>query len=265
MLTMVNRGRSRGTAGRASVAVVLSVAGVVGTWLVIGSALAAPTPPATPAPATTTTTTAPDTTPPPAPTLSDKPSDPTTSRTAHFKITSAEAGVSFRCSLDGVPFGPCGQAVNYTGLDYSEHCFAVRAVDRAGNVGPVTTWCWSVVLQGGFPISGMADQPFFPGATRAVNLVIGNPYNFTIRVTAVSIAVADPTSRPGCDGPTNLMVTQGLAVPVDVPRNSTRSLLQLGVDPDAWPQLTMPNLPTNQDACKNATFSLAFTGQAVKP
>lgn len=262
MLAMQDR-RTRGSAGRASVAMALAVTGVVATWLVIGSALAAPGRPAPPSPATTTTGV--DTTPPPAPELTAKPSDPTTSRNAHFKISGAEAGVTFRCSLDGGPFTACGQTVNLNALDFSEHCFGVRAVDVADNAGPVTTWCWSVVLQGGFPISATVDQRFFPGATRPLNLVIGNPYNFAIRVTAVAITVAESTGRPGCTGPANLTVTQGLAVPVDIPRDSTWSLLELGVDRDDWPRLTMPNLATSQDACKNATFSLAFTGQAVKP
>lgn len=256
--------RDRGTAGRASAAVVLGITGVVATWLVIGSALAAPRPPVSPAPATTTTTVI-DTTAPPAPSLTDRPGNPTTNKNAHFKLSSVESGVSFSCSLDGTAYGPCAPTVNYNGLDFAEHCFSAKAVDAAGNASPATTWCWSIVLQGGFPVSGRVEQRFFPGATRSLNLVIGNPYNFPIRVTAVAITVDATTGQPGCDGPTNLSVTQGLAVPVDVPRNSTHSLLELGVDADDWPRLTMPNLPVNQDACKNATFSLAFTGQAVKP
>ena len=98
-----------------------------------------------------------------------------------------------------------------------------------------------------------------------MNLVIGNPHDFAIRVTSVTITVHPNTSKAGCSGTANLAVTKTLAVPVDVPRNSTRSLQQLGVAQALWPVLTMPNLASNQDACKNAVFSVVYTGQAVRP
>lgn len=248
--------------GKATMVALLSVAGAGALSLALTSADAAPKPPA---PAASPTTTVPDTTPPPAPVLSEKPDDPTTSRNAHFKITDAEAGATYRCRLDGGAYGSCSQAANFNALDIDEHCLDVRAADAAGNLSPVTTWCWSIVLRGGFPISGNVDQLFAPGVTQPLNLVIGNPYNFAIRVTSVTITVGDTTDRPGCAGTTNLTVTQGLAVPVDVPRNATRSLQQLGLAQADWPTLTMPNLATNQDACKNAAFSLAYTGEATKP
>ena len=63
----------------------------------------------------------------------------------------------------------------------------------------------------------------------------------------------------------NLTVTQTLLVPATIAKNSTRSLQQLGIAPSSWPTVTMPNLATNQDACKGATFTLGYTGMAVKP
>lgn len=236
----------------------LAGAGVVG--LAATSSLAAPKP----APVATTTTTVADTTPPPAPVFADKPADPSTSKNAHFTLSNAEANVTFRCRLDGGSFGTCTKEVNYNNLDFGEHCLDVRAADAAGNLSPVSTWCWSIVLQGGFPISGSITQPFAPGVTRPLNLVIGNPFSFTIRVTSVTVTVGS-TNRPGCVGTANFTVTKGLTSTVDVPRNTTRSLQQLGVAESAWPALTMPNLAVNQDACKGATLSLTYAGQATKP
>ena len=255
------------TATRKAGNVALAVAAGAGALsLAVTSALAAPKGPAAPeqAPAVTTTTTVVDTTPPPAPVLAEKPDLTTTSRNAHFKFTDDEAGARFRCRLGDAPYGDCAPVVNFNNLDPDEHCVDVRAVDGAGNLSSVTTWCWSIVLHGGFPISGTVDGLFAPGVTHPINLVIGNPYNFGIRVTAVTITIADGTGREGCSGTANLTVTKGLTVPVDVPRNTTSSLRDLGVAQDDWPRLTMPNLPTNQDACKSATFSLTYTGQATK-
>lgn len=205
-----------------------------------------------------------DTAPPPAPVLEEKPDNPTSDKNAHFRLTSVEAGATFECRLDAAPFAGCGDVLNYNNLSVDEHCLAARAVDAAGNLSPQTAYCWSIILKGGFPISGTVDS-LAPGVTRPLNLLLGNPYNFAIRVTAVDIAVRADTGNEGCDGPTNLRVTRPFSVPVTVPANSTRSLDQLGVAPADRPQLTMPNLAVDQDACKGATFSLAFSGQAVKP
>lgn len=257
--------RRLASAKKATTVALSVVAGTGALSLAITSALAAPKPPTPPPPATTTTTTVVDSTPPPPPVLAEKPDNPTTSKNAHFKVTDAEAGVTFECRLNGGAWGACGPVANYNGLDYGEHCLDVRALDRAGNTSPATGWCWSIVIQGGFPISGTVPQPFAPGVSHPLNLVLGNPYNFTIRVTSVTIAVDTATTNADCVGPTNLTVTKNLSAPVDVPRDATRSLQQLGVAQADWPVLTMPNLPVNQDACKGVTFSLSFTGQATKP
>jgi hypothetical protein len=42
----------------------------------------------------------------------------------------------------------------------------------------------------------------------------------------------------------------------------TSRLSELGIATARWPQLSMINLPVNQDGCKNATIALHFTGEA---
>ena len=250
------------TTSRATRVALASVAGAGALSLVVTSALALPKPAATRAP---TTATAHDETPPPPPEFTEKPDRTTTSRNAHFKFFDAEAGVTFACSLDGAAFEPCNQVVNFTNLDFDEHCLRVRAVDAAGNQSePAATWCWSIVLRGGFPLSGTIPQLFAPGVSHRLDLVIGNPYNFPIQVTAVTITV-DEDAATACEERMNLVVEEPLAGPVDVPRNSTQSLSQLGVAPVDQPLLTMPNLSTNQDSCKGARFSLTYIGEAIKP
>ena len=60
----------------------------------------------------------------------------------------------------------------------------------------------------------------------------------------------------------------GQAILIDPVVNAIDRDLQvlqaLGLTQSRWPQMRMPNLATNQDACKGAAFRLTFTGAAVQ-
>jgi hypothetical protein len=49
-----------------------------------------------------------------------------------------------------------------------------------------------------------------------------------------------------------------------VPRDRSVSLSELGVPESQWPQLRMPDLPVNQDACKNTSFTFEYAATATK-
>jgi hypothetical protein len=112
---------------------------------------------------------------------------------------------------------------------------------------------------------------FYPGATpQPLNLVLTNPFSFDIKVTGITITVQTATTKGGhpntaCDGAANLNVTRPFNGSVTVPKNSTKSLSQLGAPPLQYPLLQMPDLAVNQDACQNTTFSMSYSGTAVKP
>jgi hypothetical protein len=115
------------------------------------------------------------------------------------------------------------------------------------------------------------SQPFFPGSTQGLNLVLSNPYNFPISVTSVTVTVDPATTtksggkaNPSCVGNDNLQVTRQLASAVTLPSNATKSLSDLGVADSDLPQVKMLDLDTNQDACKDTTFKLSYTGTATK-
>lgn len=123
---------------------------------------------------------------------------------------------------------------------------------------------WAARQVKGFTISGKAQGLLSPGTSRRVNLVITNPSSFAIRVTEVAVEVGPLTSRPACSGKENLVVTRNLAAEPIVPKKSSKSLHDLGISKRKWPRIMMPDLPTNQDACKATTFILRYTGTAVK-
>jgi large repetitive protein len=71
-----------------------------------------------------------------------------TGPTASFAFSGSDPGgsgvASFQCSVDGGGFAPCTSPKSYT-LPSGAHTFAVRAVDRAGNVDPTPdSVAWTV-------------------------------------------------------------------------------------------------------------------------
>lgn len=121
-----------------------------------------------------------------------------------------------------------------------------------------------------FEIAGNVASSFTPGRAQALDLQFRNDNAFDIQVDAVTITVRVATTRrgqpnPGCNGTENLVVSRPFRGPVVVPGRTAATLSQLRVPAAQWPQLTMPNLSDNQDACKDATFAFDFSGAATKP
>jgi hypothetical protein len=205
-----------------------------------------------------------DTTPPPAPKITQHPTDPTSSSSATFAFTDAEAGVSFECKLDSGAWTACASPTSYSGLGAAEHNFYVRAVDPAGNRSQAAQFEFDVTQQSGqpFTISGNVSGSLAPGVSKPLPLTISNPNSVPIYVTSLAVAVQPGSTKAGCDGPTNLQLTQsGLSGTnaLTVPANGQVTLPSGAV---SAPQVLMRNLATNQDACKGATFSFSYSGGA---
>lgn len=208
---------------------------------------------------------------PQPPSITKAPDDPTFDSSAEFKFSGKQSGLGFRCKLDGGAFSSCNSGTaNFNKLSAGEHTFQVLAVDSLGRVSAPTTYTWTILLRSGFEITGSLALPLFPGNTQSLNLSLGNPYNFPLKVLSVEVTVEPATTKigvanPGCIGDQHLSVLHGLTAEVTVPAHSTKSLQQmLPAQPDAWPLIKMLNLPTNQDACKNTTFKLSYEGTATK-
>ena len=226
-----------------------------------------------------------DTVPPRASVLITKPEDPTpmptgaTSASALFTFTPTRDGgesedegnrTSVRCSIDDARPSTCTSPFRTPRLPLGKHCFKVSVSDAAANVA-ATEYCWWHIIDSGFGLTGQASKDLFPGSTSPVNLTFTNPYGFELKILTVTVTVLAPTTKndqpnPQCSGLANLSVTHSLTRPVVVPVGPNPSSLSQLIPNDiaSWPEVKMPNLNTNQDACKNTTFSLRFSGTATK-
>jgi len=206
-----------------------------------------------------------DTVAPPKPTLTQTPPSTSASDAATFAFADREAGVSFECQLDGATFAACASPKAYSGLSAGTHRFSVRALDAAGNRSATADWSWRVTpatTGQPFTLSGGYGGLLYPGKTAALSLRVVNPNSQAIVVESIVVTIQPGSSKPGCDGPANLQVTQSsvsAANPLTVPANGSVTLPSGTV---AAPQVTMRNLATNQDACKGATFSFAYSGSS---
>jgi uncharacterized membrane protein len=117
-----------------------------------------------------------------------------------------------------------------------------------------------------FDIAGSLGAQLAPGVTAPLNLSLTNPYKFDLRITNLAVALQESTSKPGCSGTENFKVTQIPAAryPITLPGKETKTLAQLGVADGDRPKVEMLDRPWNQDACKNATVTLDYSGSAGK-
>jgi hypothetical protein len=207
-----------------------------------------------------------DTTPPPAPSIGSGPQAETTARAAAFTFTDAEHGARLLCRRDGARFAPCASPQSYQSLSLGAHHFEVEALDAVGNTSADTGASWKIVkaIEGGkpFTVAGNVTAPLAPSLARPLAITVTNPNGVPIEVTTLSVAVAAGSSNAGCDGPSNLKVTQSnisSANALTVPANGHVTLPSGTV---RAPEVLMLDLPVNQNACKGATFKFTYSGSA---
>lgn len=212
-----------------------------------------------------------ETPPPPPPTITSGPDGSTTSTDATFQFSVAN-GAAAECRLDDGLWLACSSPVVFVGLSVGSHMFCVRAVTADGTVGQGTCRTWTITSgvateepTGAFTMSGSLPGLLVPGSGGTLPLTVTNPYDFPLRVWSLRVTVLAGTSQPGCDGAANLQVTQSNAssgaLSITIPALASVTLPAQGA---TTPVVTMRDLPTNQDACKNATFALSFSGTGTR-
>jgi hypothetical protein len=122
-----------------------------------------------------------------------------------------------------------------------------------------------------FRLSGDLSQPLRPGASAPLDVRLTNPFGYDVQVGRITVTLRRATTRDGranraCDGTVNLRLARQYTgpTPLRIRAYRTASLTDLGVPASRWPLLTMPNLATNQDACKGSTFRFDYAATATK-
>jgi hypothetical protein len=214
-----------------------------------------------------------DTTPPPAPTLTSTPPDPQSGAdaSATFAWTDSEPGVNYLCSVDGGAYAVCTSPKSYSvnSLQQGQHTFRVIAVDAAGNQSAAASYTWNIVQPvKSFTISGSAGIQLYPGGAIApLNLTIGNPNNYSVTVTGITVTVSSVTKAHGAPagtcGATNFTTTNYTGNGFEAPSGSS-TLQSDGVPQAQWPTVRMLDSGSSQDPCKGATVTLSYQGSAIK-
>lgn len=202
----------------------------------------------------------------PIPYIIQHPTDPARSNGATFAFSDRQSHASFRCKLDGRRWRRCASPIHYGRLRIGKHHFYVyvHANDQFNVRSHVARLDWNVVTQVGgesFSISAGVIGSLYPGAAPlSIPLTLSNPNGVSIYVTSLTVAVTH--SPAGCNSSTNVSLAQSNASstsPVLIQANNSVTLPAQGV---AAPTIRLLDLPVNQDACRNATFPLGFTGSA---
>ena len=119
-----------------------------------------------------------------------------------------------------------------------------------------------------FTIGGDATEEFSPGVTVSLDLEITNPHDRPLAVRDLRVWVMRLKS-PNADeahpcGARDYAFVQAPATPaLIVAANSTLPLSRLGLDPASWPQVTMLDLPVNQDGCQGATLEFRYAASGA--
>jgi hypothetical protein len=195
---------------------------------------------------------------PPAPVITAGPEEETSAKSATFSFTDNAANVTFLCARDERNFAPCTSPKAYEPVAQGEHTFYLEAKNAAGVVSSTTVYTWTVVK--GFTITGSLAGALAPGVSQPLPLTIENPNAKKMFLTNLKVTIQAGSTKPGCDGPTNLQVTQSDASESNTLVVPGRGKVTVPSGTVTAPQVLMMNLATNQDACKGATFTFSYNG-----
>jgi hypothetical protein len=120
-----------------------------------------------------------------------------------------------------------------------------------------------------FAISGTFG-PLWPGVSQSLDLALTNPNSQAIAINSLVVALKYVNApRASSSLPCSLadfsVVPFAGPYPLRVPAHATVRLSDLGVRATRAPRVEMLDRPVNQDGCRGATVTLAYSGSATSP
>jgi hypothetical protein len=136
-----------------------------------------------------------------------------------------EAGVTYSCALDSVELHLCTSPARYPKLAAGKHTFVVRAIDQAGNTGPVNFYSWTIDNRPPV-VTITSQQPSLTAATTATFAFAADESGvaFTCRLDGGAFApCSSPTAYSGLSADTHsfAVVATDAAGNVSQPKTST--------------------------------------------
>lgn len=115
-----------------------------------------------------------------------------------------------------------------------------------------------------FTIDGDLVEPIYPGGSAPLDLTVTNPLANDLGVSRLLVeidAVDAPNATPShpCDVDDFAVIQLSGYDELIVEAGVTTTLTELGIPREDWPRVHMVDAEHNQDGCKNATFSLAYS------
>jgi hypothetical protein len=107
-----------------------------------------------------------------------------------------------------------------------------------------------------------------PAQPKPLNLALTNPNSTALSVGSLTVSVQSVSAPhatatlPCTAGDFSVTQFSG-AYPLAVPASATLRLSDLGIPSSQWPQVLIIDRPSNQDGCKGATVTLAYSGTAT--
>jgi hypothetical protein len=118
----------------------------------------------------------------------------------------------------------------------------------------------------GLSVSGRIGTPLAPTSTVPIELVLTNSSDVPLTITGLTVQVARISEKNGgdvdCDLRQFTIRPFSGAYGFSLRAATTSSLAELGFQPARWPHVTMLDLATNQDGCKNAVIRFLVSGTA---
>jgi hypothetical protein len=159
----------------------------------------------------------------PAPTILTEPANPTGVNSATFTFSDTQAGVTFECSIDGLPFSACPSGIIYSPVSVGQHSFEVKALDADNFLSPAAVYNWTVTGVAVAPPTITSGPGHLTSATTAAFSFADTENGVTFLCSLDGVAFTGCTSGVSytglAPGPKSISATHTFAVEAELGGN----------------------------------------------